>query len=149
MRKCASVILLLCSLQICFAQKKQLPVRVIEATKQNWVSGAPGGRTGTKYSVKVYINTPRKIEFTNLWIGLQNVAFDVEFFSLDIPKKIQNGDSLLLTYNKVNGYKTESSVAKHLPLRYKGVALIEATVDYKVRYFAVKNFKQLADKQGM
>src|SRR5690349_16879630 len=84
------------------AQKKGLPVKVIEATQQNWVSGAPGGRTGTKYAIKVYINTQQKVEFQNIWIGKENVPFDVEFFSLDIPKKIQYGDSLLLTYNKVN-----------------------------------------------
>ena len=125
-----------------------MPVKVIEATQQTWVSGAPGGKTGVKYSIKVYINTQKKTEFKNIWIGKTNVPFDVEFFSLDIPKKIQYGDSLLLTYNKINGVENENAEMKRLPLNYKGAALIEAIVDGKARYFIVKNFKQVASLRG-
>jgi hypothetical protein len=134
---------------VCTAQKKGLPVKVIEATKRNWVSGAPGGRTGTKFSIKVYVNTELKTEFKNVWIGAENVPFDVEFFSLDIQKKIQNGDSLLLTYNKVNGIKNDNAEAKKLPCKYNGAALIESSIDGKVRYFIVKKFKELPSLMGM
>lgn len=130
------------------AQKKQLPVKIIEATSQYWVSGAPGGRTGTKYAIKVYIRTDKKVEFRNLWIGKENVPFDVEFFSLDIAKKIQQGDTLLLTYNEINGEKNENAEGKRLPINYKGVGLIELTVDDKARYFIVKNLKQLVEFRG-
>jgi hypothetical protein len=137
----ALALLLLVSAQLTFAQTKGLPVKVLEATKQSWVSGAPGGRTGTKFSVKVYINTKAKVEFKNLWIGKENVPFDVEFFSLDIQKRIEYGDSLLLTYNKVNGEKSDNPGARRLPIAYKGAALIETTVGGKARYFIVKAFK--------
>lgn len=131
------------------AQKKALPVKVIEATRRNWVSGAPGGRTGTKFSIKVYVNTQLPTAFKNLWIGNENVPFDVEFFSLDIEKKIQYGDSLLLTYNNVAGVKNDNADARKLPLKYKGAALIEAVIDGKSRYFIVKKFAELPALKGM
>lgn len=141
MRFAIALLLLVVSVQLSFAQTKGLPVKVLEATKQSWVSGAPGGRTGTKFSVKVYINTKAKVEFKNLWIGKENVPFDVEFFSLDIQKRIEYGDSLLLTYNKVNGEKSDNPGARRLPMTYKGAALIETIVGGKARYFIVKAFK--------
>ncbi len=137
-----------CAIQISVGQKKAGPVKIIEATKQNWVSGAPGGKTGTKFAIKVYINTAAKVEFKNIWIGEENVPFDVEFFSLDIPKKIENGDSLLLTYNKINGERNETNGVKRCPCKYKGAAIIEALVDGKARYFIVKGFTEVAPLKG-
>ena len=147
MKFCFSFLFLLSTL-ISFSQKKELPVKIIEATQQTWVSGAPGGKTGTKYSIKVYINTKRKTEFKNIWIGKMNVLFDVEFFSLDIQKKIEYGDSLLITYNKIYGVENENAETKRLPLNYKGAALMEVAIDGKARYFIVKNFKQVASLGG-
>ena len=149
MKFCFSFLFLLSTL-ISFSQKKELPVKVIEATQQTWVSGAPGGKTGTKYSIKVYINTKKKIEFKNIWLGKMNVLFDVEFFSLDIQKKIEYGDSLLLTYNTTNKPKGESELGEiiTIPLSYKGAALIETSIGGKARYFIVKNFKQVASLRG-
>lgn len=148
MKFSVALLLFLSFSQFSISQKKNLPVKVIEATYQKWVSGAPGGRTGTKYAIKVYIRTSKKVVFRNLWIGKENVAFDVEFFSLDIPKKIQQGDSLLLTYNTINREDNESSEAKRLPIRYKGCALIETAIDGNARYFIVKNFRQLPPLRG-
>src|ERR1043165_1614274 len=147
MRICLVILWLVCNGQA-NAQKKALPVKVIDATQQNWVSGAPGGRTGTKYSIKVYINPKQKVDFQNIWIGKENVPFDVEFFSLDIPKKIQYGDSLLLTYNKVNNEVNEPGTRKRLPIQYKGAALIETTLDGKARYFIAKTFRIIAASKG-
>ncbi len=147
MKKTWFLSLFLFSLSFAFAQKKQSPVQVIEATLQRWVSGAPGGKHGTKFTVKVYINTEKKVEFQNLWLGQVNVPFDVEFFSLEIPKKIQYGDTLLLTYNQVDGEQTDKD-AKRLPVNCKGAALIEATVDGKAKYFIVKNIIALAALKG-
>ena len=130
------------------AQKKELPVKVIEATSQYWVSGAPGGKHGIKYSIKVYITTSDKVEFKNVWLGKENVPFDVEFFSLDIPKKVQQGDYLLLSYNQIVGEKNENLKGKRLPINYKGVALIECAVNAKTRYFIAKKMQQLPKLQG-
>ncbi|MES2621205.1 MAG: hypothetical protein V4615_10165 [Bacteroidota bacterium] len=138
----------LCLVQLSTAQKKNLPIKVIEATLLKWVSGAPGGRTGTKYTIKVYIHTNKKVEFKNIWIGKENAPFDVEFFSLDIPKKIQQGDSLLLTYNTINGERIENSESKGVPICYKGSALFETAIDGKTRYFIVKNFRKLPPLRG-
>jgi len=147
MKRYFPFVLLFYLVQFGFAQKKERPIKVIEATQHNWISGAPGGRTGTNYSIKVYINTSRKVEFKNLWIGADNVEFDIEFFSLDIPKKIQQGDSILLTFNKVSGESSVNSEAMHLPIAYKGEALIATTIDSKARYFIVKSFKRLKGKR--
>ncbi len=150
MHSVKSVTLIFCFISVLYisAQKKQLPVKIIEATYQTWVSGAPGGRTGIKYSIKVYISTHKKIEFQNFWLGKENLPFDVEFFSLDIPKKIQQGDTLLLTYNKINGERSENDRGKRLPINYKGAGLIELTADNKTRYFIVKMFRQLQSLRG-
>jgi hypothetical protein len=129
-------------------QRKQLPIRVLESTLQRWVSGAPGGRTGIKYSIKIYIRTYDRIEFVNLWLGRKNVPFDVEFYSLHIQKKIQKGDSVLITYNEIRGQKEEID-SKPLPFNYNGSALIEAKVEGKTRYFIVTKIKEVSPLLGM
>lgn len=140
------LIFLICSNGL--AQSKRCPVKIISATQQNWVSGAPGGRTGTEYLIKLYIDTELKVEFTNLWVGKKNVMFDVEFFSLDIPKKIQFGDSLLLVYNQINNENNYRPDAKRLPVHYNGFALLEAVVGGKARYFVIKKVTYLPELRG-
>ena len=126
------------------AQKKQLPISIVQTTAQRWVSGAPGGRTGTNYSIKIFIRTAEKIEFKNIWLGKQNIPFSVEFFSTDIPQKIYQGDTLLLTSNIMNN-EPQDEEAKRLPVAYKGAALIEATINGKARYFIAKSILRLKD----
>jgi hypothetical protein len=131
-----------------YSQQRQLPIKVIEASSQYWISGAPGGRTGTKYAIKIYIRTDKKLEFLDLWLGKENVPFDVEFYSQGIQKMIQQGDSLLLTYNQIRG-EEEDFKAKRIPFPYKGAALIETRVDGRRRYFTVSKLKQLPRLEGM
>lgn len=123
------------------AQKRQLPISVVDATKQHWVSGAPGGRQGFNYSIKIFIRTERKVEFRNLWLGKVNLPFNVEFFDPDIPQKIKQDDTVLLTTVMVNNETNTEEGAKRLPVEYKGEALFETTIDGRVRYFIVKNFR--------
>jgi hypothetical protein len=140
--KSAALIFLLFLAKFGLSQHKELPIKILEATSQHWVSGAPGGKTGTKYSIKIYIRTDKKVEFVNLWLGQKNVAFDVEFYSIEIQKKIQQGDSILITCNEIHG-DTEEAHAMRVPFKYKGAALLEATVDGKTRYFIVSKIKIL------
>lgn len=130
-----------------YGQNKRLPVKVTEATSRRWVSGADG-RTGTKYTIRVYIRTAQKMEFINLWIGSKNVPFDIELYNLEIPKMIQQGDTVLLTYNQINGDTAEYEKTKRLPIDYKGEALIEATVGGKTRYFIVCSIQPVATLLG-
>jgi hypothetical protein len=146
--KSAALIFLLFLAKFGLSQHKELPIKVLEATSQHWVSGAPGGKTGTKYSIKIYIRTDKKIEFVNLWLGNKNVPFDVEFYSIEIQKKIQQGDSILITCNEIRG-DAEEMHAMRVPFKYKGAALIEATVDGKTRYFIISKIKTLPALQGM
>jgi hypothetical protein len=125
------------------SQQKQLPIKVLEATVQHWVSGAPGGRTGTKYAIKIYVRTNKKLEFVNLWLGNKSVYADIEFYSQEIQKKIDMGDSLVITYNEIDGEQHENGV--RVPFSYKGAALIETKVDGKTRYFIVMKLKVLPD----
>jgi hypothetical protein len=143
------IIAMLFCLQITqvFSQQKALPIKVLEATSQHWISGAPGGKTGTKYAIKVYIRTDKRFEFVNLWLGKKNVPFDVEFYSQEIQKRIQQGDSVLLTYNEIRGESEHFNAP--LPFSYKGAALIEAKVDGKRRYFIVSLLKELPDLHSL
>ena len=126
-----------------FSQKKKLPIKVIDATVQFWQSPAPGGRNGWSYTIKIFINTAQKIDFTSVWLKERNAPFSIEFFSQEIQKQIRQNDSVLLTYTTVNGVEENYPEAKRVPLSYKGDALIEAIIDGKTRYFIVKKFRTL------
>jgi hypothetical protein len=123
-------------LQFLVAQKKQ-PLKIIDAFSQHWVSGAPGGRTGKNYQIKILVNTDMKIEFKNLWLGKESVPFNLEFFWLDVSRKIVKGDSVLLTYNEVYPAERKSENTRRLPIHYKGDALIESLIDGKAHYLIV------------
>lgn len=126
-----------------FMVKKCAPVIVCDATKQLWVSGAPGGRTGISYRIKLHINTTEKTEFSNLWIGTENVPLSVELFKPGTAESLAKGDSVLLTYNRVNNEPAADFVAKRVPVEYKGEALIECLIAGKARYYTVKKFREI------
>ncbi|MBL0310864.1 MAG: hypothetical protein IPP77_14700 [Bacteroidetes bacterium] len=130
------------------SQRRASPVCVLDATKQNWISGAPGGRSGTNYRIKVHINTSRSIEFLYLWIGKENVPLSLEFYNLDGQKQLALGDSLLLFSSKVVGEEFPMFEHRKLPVRYKGAALFQCVVDRKNRYFIVKELRQLPPLAG-
>ncbi len=137
------LLFLLASASFCAtAQKKLLPVSVIDATAQHWISGA-NGRQGTNYAVKVFVRTYKKVEFRNLWLGKSNLPFNVEFFNTDIPQRIKQGDTLLLTAIIVNNETQSDFATKRLPVNYKGEALFEVIVDGKARYIIVKSIRKL------
>jgi hypothetical protein len=133
-----------------FAQKKGAAIKVVDATFQQWVSGAPGGKSGTKYSIKVRVMTQEPVEFKNLWLGEENVLFNVEYYKQPAPAKLHAGDSVLLTYNKVVGEKPDSTEKKRIPIRieYKWAALIECLVHGKAKYFIIKHFDELEPLKG-
>lgn len=145
--RCIAILLFFISCSA-FAAKKSNPIKIMDATKQSWVSGAPGGRSGTNYSIKVYVNTKQKLEFKNLWLGADNVLFDVSLYAQERQKKIQYGDSVQVSSNVITGEKKNPDDRKRLPLDYKGAALIECTVDGKARYFIVQEFKEIPVLHG-
>jgi len=133
---------------ICFAQKNSLPIRIISSTSQTWVSGAPGGRTGTSYTIQVYIATKHKTDFKSIWIGQENLPVNVEFNSTDVQKKIEKGDTIILTCNRVNGEPIENFEAHKVPVNYKGDALLETLINQRKRYFIVKKLEKLPSLRG-
>ena len=98
--------------------------------------------------IKVYVNTDKDVKFQNLWLGQQNVPFSVEFTNTEIPKKIMQGDTLLLVANVVNNEPSEKLLPERPPVKYKGGAIFETLVGGKHRYFIVSRFKQLASLRG-
>lgn len=146
--KNAIVSLFLCTLFLSFTGTKCLPVKVADATELHWVSGAPGGRSGTKFSIKLLIKTAEKVEFGNVWLGTQNVPFNLELFSQETQQKIKEGDSVLLTYNQINNEPDTNTEAKRLPLEYRGAALIECRINGKAQYLVVKSFRKLEEVRG-
>ena len=132
-------LLFLC--QILAAQKNEVSIKIIEATSQEWVSGVPGGRSGTNYIIKVYF-VGTKVQFTNLWIGKKNVPFEEEFFS-QTKHVAESGDSILLTYNHINGLNDKTTDSKSRPLHFNnGAALVGYLIDGKTRYLTVKKIKK-------
>ncbi len=130
------------------AQRKSLPIQVISASSQTWVSGAPGGRTGTNYTIQLYIATHQKIEFNSLWLGKENLPVNIEFPSQSVQNKIEKGDTVILTCNRVNGELIENFHPQKVPVKYTGEALIETLVNQRKRYFIVKKFKILSSLRG-
>ena len=142
------LILFLFFSQVLSAQKKSEPVKIAEATEQQWFSGVRGGGTGTNYVVKLYIETAEKIEFKNMWIGDVNVPFNLEYFKLKPPAKLNPGDSLLLVYRRINQKSQDNASAKRLPIQYNGSALIEYLQGKRARYLIVKSFTKKAPLLG-
>jgi len=143
-----SLILLLFIAQLAMAQHKAVHVKVISATAQDWISGAPGGRTGTTYTLKVELLTNQPIAFKSMWMGKQQVNFDVQTFFKDPNKKPAEGDSVLLVYVKLQKPAKDDTLKKALPFEYKGEALVEYMTDGQLRYFTVKKFVKLEIVKG-
>src|SRR5579863_2360980 len=111
MRKLPLLLFLLFA-QLAFAQKKHPAIKVEDATVRNWISGAPGGRSGTTWSIKVLIKTPKAVEFKNLWIAKENVPFDLQFYSNNGKQNIAEGDSVLLVHVYINKQQNEAGNPK-------------------------------------
>lgn len=131
-----------------FIGEKCSPVVVADATKCNWVSGAPGGRTGTNYTIKLIVKTDDKVEFGNVWLGAENISFNLELYKQEPQGRIEKGDSVLLTYNRVSNEPAIDFAAKRLPIEYKGEALVECIIGGKARYYTVKKFRELEALKG-
>jgi len=142
------IILLLLIVQVVTAQERPLHVKVISATQRDWISGAPGGRAGTTFSIKVGLQTSKPITFKTMWLGKQQVTFDVQTYFKDPNKKPAMGDSVLLVYVKLHQAQTEQTENKPLPIEYKGEALIEYLIEGRLRYFTVKKFSKLEIIKG-
>ena len=123
-------------------------VKVLQATVRHWTSGAPGGRNGNQYTIKVKLTTASNVAFTHVWLGTEEVPFNLERFALETNQPLQQGDSLLLTYNRINGEPDQVADPKRLPIDYDGAACVEYLVNGKARYLIVKTFTALADMQG-
>lgn len=122
--------------------KRSLPIKVADATKKAWVSGADG-RTGADYKIKVMVNDKGTVSFTGLWIGQQQVSYNVEFYTgLIMKDTFTKGDSLMLTYNWITGEGPDTERQMPPPIKYKGAALIGAKVNGKQRYFTVSSFRE-------
>lgn len=142
-------ITLLAALLTCsFSEQKCTAITIADATQMQWVSGAPGGRSGIKYVVKVRINSCNALQFSNMWIGELNVPITLEFFNTSLDKQIVKGDSVLLVYNHINNESSFNSDTKKLPIDYKGEALIECLVNGKAHYYTVKQFRKLDSLRG-
>jgi hypothetical protein len=123
-------------------------VKIISATMQDWISGAPGGRSGTTYTIKVGILANKPVVFKNMWLGKQQVAFDMQTFFKDPNKKPARGDSILLVYVKTQSPQTEVPKSQVLPTAYEGDALVEYMTEGQLRYFTVKKFLKLEMVKG-
>jgi hypothetical protein len=83
-----------------------------------------------------------------MWLGKQQVTFDVQTYFTDPNKKPGKGDSVLLVYVKPHAVQTENTDNKPLPIEYKGEALVEYLIEGQLRYFIVKKFSKLEIFKG-
>lgn len=141
MKKIALALLLFVALTS-LTVRRSLPVKVVDAAKKAWVSGADG-RTGTNYKIAIVVNDKGTVNFTGLWIGSQQVSYNLEFYTgLMMKDTFTKGDSLMITYNWINGEGPDTERQMPPPIKYKGAALIGAKVNGKQRYFIVSSFRE-------
>lgn len=143
-------LLLLVSLQLIlfsgFAQKKCSALKVLSATQQHWVSGAPGGRNGEEYKIKLLFNKKGDIDIQGLWIGNSEREVNYEFFQN--KDRILSGDSFYIEHNCTNTDGSCKGKTGTLPFAYKGAALIKYKLNAKVYYLVVKQFRKVEDLRG-
>lgn len=126
--------------------KEHCPAVVIaEAIQQNWVSGAPGGRSGTHYTVKLFIQTSAKVEIAHWWIGQEEVPFNLELYH---GTALRKGDTVLLTYNRIFNETPSEFAPVPVPFAYKGEALLACRVNGKQRYYTVNSFRAEKELRG-
>ena len=148
--KCWALILFLLAIQFASAQHKGKDVEVMSATVQDWFRGMANGGGGTTYTVKLKILTAKPVVFKNLWIDSNYAPFDLQVFTRDVDKKYTKGDSILLLHT--NDSKTTQPIEKKpLPtgVKYKGVALIQFTVEGKMHYLTVDKFEKKRTIKGI
>jgi hypothetical protein len=116
------------------------PVKIIQAIKAKWVSGAPGGRSGTNYDIVFQLLCKSPIEFTGVWLNGKEVSFDVGAFNTDPNYKPMKGDTLTITVNLTNG-EEESIKGRKVPVKAKGEGLLEVKTKKGFKYVAISKFE--------
>ncbi|MFN8287862.1 MAG: hypothetical protein U0V74_13985 [Chitinophagales bacterium] len=129
-----------------FAQKKCSALKVLSATQQHWVSGAPGGRTGEEYKINLLFQKKGAIEIQGLWIGEAEREASTGFFHG--KNQILSGDSFYVEHNCTNNDGSCNGKKGTLPFAYKGAALIKYKLNAKVYYLVVKEFRKVEDLRG-
>ncbi len=140
------VAVLLLLLNNTFAQKSCGALKVLQATQQHWVSGAPGGRTGEDYRIKMLCQKKGSIEILALWIG--DTEREVSYGFFQNKKGISYGDSFYVEHNCTNNDGGCKGKKGTLPFKYKGAALIKYKLGAKVCYLVVKQFRKVEDLRG-
>ena len=148
--KCLVFVVFLLAVQFAKAQHKDKDVEVMTATVQDWFRGMANGGGGTSYTIKLKILTGKPVVFKNLWIDSTYAPFDLQVFTRDVDKKYTKGDSILLVHKK-DSKDTQPTEKKPLPagVKYKGVALIEFTVEGKIHYLTVDKFEKKRTIKGI
>lgn len=130
-------------------QASNAQVKLISATKQDWIAGAAPGRAGTTYTIKVKITTAKPVSFNKLWIGKESPEFDVQTFLKDPNKRPSKGDSLLIVYQKITKPEKRPLTDDDplMAMELKG-ARIEYTAGDKKHYLAIAKFDTLGIVKG-
>ncbi len=140
------VAVLLLVLNTAFAQKGCSALKVLRATQQHWVSGAPGGRTGEEYKIKLLFQKKGVIDIQGLWIG--DTEREVVYGFFQHKDRILSGDSFYIEHNCTNNDGGCQGKKGTLPFKYKGAALIKYKLNAKTCYLVVKQFRKVEDLRG-
>ena len=129
-----------------------IPFDSFQATQQKSYGGRAKSGSTTHYQLKMLAKVSSdKLEFTNLWIGVDNV--EIKYYSLDKDKQQQNsfkrGDTIYVEAYVIakpdeNGnLVTVGTGSNTPPVEYQGKGLLEYKYKGKLKYHIIENIKSL------
>lgn len=146
------LILIISTIYVAFACKTK-ELRCIEASEQNFIGGAAGSPSGTKYNFKCIAPAGSK-EFSldQVWVG--DNYFDVTAYKL-VPGNTSSDfsakDTLIVEFTKLNPgafspdnqEEQKKNPVQAKPFDYKGQALIGYKIGKQRKYLTVKKISVL------
>lgn len=123
------------------------PLKVVKAIKQHWVSGAPGGRAGVKYTIELSKCNTSVVKIKDIYIGTVLCSHYAQQNHEEPVLITENGNNIQIAVNLINNLLPENSPKP--PVSYMGEAFIIYENKRKQRYVTVPAFTVVAPSLGM
>lgn len=129
-----------------------VPFDSFTATQQKSYGGRAKSGSTIHYQFKMLAKVSSdKLEFTNLWIGVDNMK--IKYFSLDNDKQqlnsFERGDTIYVDAfvnsrpDENGNLVTVGTSTKALPIEYQGKGLLEYKYKGKIKYYTIEEIKSL------
>lgn len=132
---------------------------LIKATKQEWISGAPGGKGGAGVNYLYYLLVKKSFSgyFSIVWVGNDFFSSASTKLNAAVPDdNYRKNDTILVKavrYTIMPSFNKPGMAAPihnntDPPVPYKGASLLEYTIGTKTSYFVVKTLHKLEKVEG-